>query len=308
MVVTSPRARRVLERLLMVCGGLAMLVAAPAIAQTRESSGASEALVLPGEWMLPVARARALAGVRQTVRALGLELASDDDATRLFRTRRARYRPSWPGVTTLRLSVFHRPSDAEFHIFVPSGLEPARLVVGAILDADVQRVPLKGSNGKGEMTFYSHRPLGEFLATAVAATLGVPLEPLAADPAARADQAQRLLPAGVSDRCGVRAAPFVKLDMDRADRMPHVLHKVRPMYPAPQVERGITGLVTLRGELTEHGTLRGLEQTDGTTNATLIAASLGAAGLWRFAPARVDGCGVRSPISIEMSFSIERRR
>jgi TonB family protein len=301
---TSQGRRRLALHGLIVAATVA-LGGGPARAQgPRPTGGLTQAAVLAGEWMLPVARAQAVTAVRQTLRALDLGLSSADDTTGMYRTRRTGYRPSWPGVDALWLTPFHTPTRAEFHVYVPP-TEPARLVVGAILESDVVRVPLRGAKGKGESTYYSHRPLGEFLATAVAAALGVPLEPMAADPAERAAQAARLLPAGLRDACSVRPAPVVRVDGGTGPR-PRALHTVRPVYPTPQVERGIVGLVTLRGELTEHGTLRAMEQVDGTKDANLIASAFGAAGLWRFSPAQVDGCPVRSPVTIEISFSLVR--
>ena len=87
---------------------------------------------------------------------------------------------------------------------------------------------------------------------------------------------------------------------------PTLKHEVKPRYPSTEFIRRVGGAVRLRGEVTEHGTLTGLSWADGVENANLVAAAIGAAGLWRFAAPVVEGCAVRRAITIEMSFTIER--
>lgn len=93
--------------------------------------------------------------------------------------------------------------------------------------------------------------------------------------------------AGIADRLGVALEP---IPADAAER---AALSVRWRAAAPP------GVV-------RHGTLTGLSWAGGVADANLVAAALGAAGLWRFSAPVVDGCAVRRTIMIEMSFTMGR--
>jgi periplasmic protein TonB len=85
-----------------------------------------------------------------------------------------------------------------------------------------------------------------------------------------------------------------------------MLQEVKPEYPETELRRLKGGTVQLRAEVTEHGTITGMQWDGGVEDRNLVAAAMGAAGLWRFHAASQNGCPVRSSVVLQLSFSIGR--
>ena len=265
---------------------------------------------LPGEWILPRFGADVAAAVQSTLDALGLRVDYRETEFGIVVTAPARYDAArWPSAAELGLAPVFTPKRATFHIHVAPGFEPARLAVGVVIDADHAQVPLRPSKRKGTATatLYSNRPLGAFFVEQMASRLGATAELLAADPAARAAQAGRLLPPGIVVGCGVRVAPLVAPGQTPVTPTAAPKRKVLPAYPEEQMYRGVGGAVQVRGEVTEHGTLTRLARVGGVTDSNLVAASFGAAGLWRFKAPTLGECPARGMVTLELSFGLARR-
>ena len=88
--------------------------------------------------------------------------------------------------------------------------------------------------------------------------------------------------------------------------MPRLLQEVKPEYPETELRRLKGGTVQLRAEVTEHGTVTGMQWDAGVEDRNLVAAAMGAAGLWRFHAASQKGCPVRSSVVFQLSFIVGR--
>jgi TonB family protein len=256
---------------------------------------------LPGEWVVGRPATEVFAAAHATLRDMGFAFERDDASAGVLVTRRVRYRASWPDAATLDLSTTRTPEAATLYVRVAPGFEPARLAVGAVLDTKTTLVPLRGEKAQGSSTLYGHLPLAAATAERIAARLGVTLEPLVADPVERSKQVARLDAAGAAS-CG----PAVLLPGAKGEPLPKLTQDVKPMYPASELYSGVEGVVLLRGEVTEHGTLMGVEWAGGREEPNLVAAAMGAASLWRFTAPVVAGCPVRRTVTIQMSFTIRR--
>ncbi len=257
--------------------------------------------VLPGEWLLARPGPEVFAAARATLHAHGFRFERDDAAAGLLVTRRVAYDARWPDAASLGLRVIHTPAAVTLYVHVAPGFEPARLAVGAVLETTTAFVPYRASKVLGTSTMFGYAPLAEFFAAGIADRLGVTPESIAADAEERARH-ERPLDGGRATGCG--PAP---LTVSRpGGTAPTLKHQVKPRYPSNEVIRRVGGAVQLRGEMTEHGTLTGLSWAGGVEDANLVAAAIGAAGLWRFSAPVVDGCAVRRTIMIEMSFTMER--
>lgn len=78
----------------------------------------------------------------------------------------------------------------------------------------------------------------------------------------------------------------------------------KPVYPLRQRNERTEGVVMLAGVVTEHGTLSRMEIQTRDVPEEMRTTSVGAASLWRFTPARRNGCAVMTEVEIEMSFAI----
>ena len=280
---------------LMIAGLTAGLPAGPVLQLAPEP-------VLPGEWFVPKTGAEVMAAATDVLRQMHVKVARRDLSGGLLITRRADYGVAWPETALLLLPPTHVPVAATLHLFVAPGFTPARLAVGAILETRTTFVPLAGRRGRGETLMYGERHLGAAIAERIAAALGTALTPIPADAAARAREAARLGDAEAA-RCG--AAALVTRELQPAAPMPVPVSQVKPVYPRNEIRAGVGGVVELKGEITEHGTLTGLTRQRGTEQPNLVAATTGAAGLWRFRTPALAGCPARRVIGLEMAFRME---
>lgn len=281
--------------LCLVATAGAAIGARPAAAALQSAPEA----VLPGEWFVTGTTADVFAAAEAVVRALGVRVARRDPARGVIVTRDAAYGPAWPPVDALALPVTQTPRSATIHVHVAPGWTPARLAVGAILGTATITTPLAPRRARGESILYGQRALAQAIAERIARHLQTTLVPIPSDPAARSREAVRL-----GDRRAASCGAATLVPSGTPDSLPTLVSQVSPVYPRQELHRGRGGVLQVRGEVTEHGTLTGLEWVQGVEDANLVAATFGAAGLWRFTPPAVGECLARRRITIEMSYSI----
>lgn len=289
---------------LATCSLCVTLVAATALAAGPAGPRGGQAppedeIALPGEWFVTGTTADVLAGAEAVVRALGARLDRRDQARGVIITRDATYGPAWPAIDALALPATQTPRSAAIHVHVAPGWVPARLAVGAILQTSTTTTPLAPRRARGESILYGQRALARAIAERIAQHLQATLVPIPADAETRSREAARL-----GDRraeaCGT--APMVP--DDTREQLPTLVSQVLPTYPRQELHRGRGGAIQVRGEVTEHGTLTSLRWVQGVEDANLMAATFGAAGLWRFTAPAVAECRARRRITIEMSYTI----
>jgi TonB family protein len=259
--------------------------------------------VLPGEWMVPRPTAEVDAAVRQVLNARGMRVAEEDPEAGVVITASLPYRPEWPAAEALRLSVLHTPRRVTFHVRVARDLEPARLAVGVILETDYAHIPLRASKWKGGSTFYGQRELGYMFVDWLSKSLGVDAVPLPSDATERAALARRLLP-GAAEACAGTPAAVLSSGATPTRPIAAPKYKVRPEYPRQELALRLVGSVTMRGEVTEQGTYTKLEQVGGVEEPNLVAAAVGAAGIWAFRPPLLGKCPMRQTVTLEIAFIV----
>ena len=83
---------------------------------------------------------------------------------------------------------------------------------------------------------------------------------------------------------------------------PMKLFHVQPVYPASKREAGIDGHVRLDGRIGTDGFLKELRLT-GTADSDFAKASMDAVSAWRFAPTRLGGVPIETPINVTIDFA-----
>lgn len=289
MRVTVPGALGVLAAALCLAAG-----SASALAQ----AGGEPAL--PGEWVSGRPPAEVFAAARETLLGLGFKLAREDARSGILMTRRRDYDAEWPDGALIDLRATQTPDAATLHVRVAAGFHPARLIVGAVVETATVFVPFKLPIARGRQTMYRQEGFAHFVAGRIADRLGERFAPLSAD----ADERMRQSPptAEVAAACAAVTPPMKAVGV----ASPTLLQEVKPQYPPTELLRQQSGTVRLRAEVTEHGTLTGIQRIGGAEERNLVAAAIGAAGLWRFAPASKQGCPIRATVALEMSFVLAR--
>jgi TonB family protein len=287
-----------------VPGGLGAVVAALCVAvwpaRPAPAAQAGGEAALTGEWVSARPPAEVFAAARETLLALGFRLARDDARTGILTTRRRDHDAGWPDGPALGLAATQTPESATVHLRVAPGFQPSRLVVGAVVETATVFVPFKLPIARGRQTMYRQDGFADFVARRIADRLGERFEPLSADPEVRARQSP---PTGTgAAACGAASRPA----LDSVDAMPGMLHEVKPEYPPTELRQLKGGTVRLSAEITEHGTVTGVQWIGGVEDRNLVAAATGAAGLWRFRAASQNGCAVRSRVVLELGFIIRR--
>ena len=273
-----------------------LLVALPGVgaltmpAERRPTAPAAEP-TLQGEAMYPRPARQVWTEVQALVREFGFRTSKNDGKNQVIVTHWRTYDARLlPDAGALGLAAADRPVRIQLHIAVDTDREPARLVVGSIVETerrDAGRVA----------TVLAYRPVAIdawFFAT-LDGRLGVAGEPMAGTVNGRQAQAVRLRPAGLSDPCvppSAATSPGVSA--------PRKISDVSPVFPAQGFESG-RRQVRVNGWMTEHGTLTNLAVANPSAQFAHFEASARAAvGLWRFRPAMKGGC----PMSISMMVTV----
>lgn len=256
---------------------------------------------LVAEWLVPGASpADVFAAARAALDAEGFKMARADRDRGVLVTRTLAYASTWPSAGDLTLPPSQRPTGAAVHLFVSPDFVPARVAIAVVVDVEETFAPVVRNKNKATLKYYSTPALSQYFATRMADRSEWALTPLAATAEARAAQVADL-PARRPVGCG--AAPLLPRE---STAMPALVSQVKPIYPRLDLERRGSGIFLLTAEVTEHGTLTDMSAQSDPTNANLMAAAFGAAALWRFKPAIVDGCPARRAITIEMNFTLGR--
>jgi TonB family protein len=279
-------------RMIRVCAATMVVVVSVARVMGQTASA------LPNEWLVARTGPEVLAAAADVLRSMGAKFERQDLALGLLITRQMPYDARWPEAEALGLTAAQVPRAATLHIHVAPGFVPARLTVGAVLVIDTTFVPFRVDRARGDSTAFGHPELGRAIATRIAGRLGAALVAMPVDAEMRAREAARL----GGGTCG----PAPLYARGSKGPWPRLVSEVKPVYPRPQLEQHIGGVVQFSAQVTEHGTLTGLDWRQGIEESNLVAAARGAASLWRFAAPVVDGCPARRDITIEMSFRMTR--
>ena len=174
----------------------------------------------------------------------------------------------------LTLGPDERAKRVQLHVMVATTHEPARVVVGSIVE-----VERRANNRTDTLLKYRVIPIEEWFLTALGDQIGAKHEATAATMTGRSEQAARL--ASDAATCAPAGA---------AEKPPVKLSDVQPVFPAEGFGSG-QGKVLLQAVITEHGSMTELRVANPTQQFAHYEASARAAvSLWRHKPPSKDGC------------------
>jgi hypothetical protein len=189
-----------------------------------------------------------------------------------------------------------RPDDRvkkiQLHIMVAADHEPARVIVGSIVELDRRE-----GNRTTSVMGYRVLDIEDWFLARLDERVGAKHELLGSTFSARVEQAKRL---GIgAPSCSPKGDPKGK------PSPPVKLSDVRPIFPAQGFSSG-PRTVEVRGVLTEHGTLTDLVIVDPAPQfAHFQSSARAAAGLWRFRPTIHDGCPVPVTFTVTVNYRIQ---
>jgi hypothetical protein len=251
---------------------------------------------LPGEAMYPRASKQVWDDVQGMVAQLGFRTEKIDKKRQVIVTSWKSYDESvFPNAAALELSANDQPLRLQLHVAVAPNREPARVVVGSIVEVERREAGVAKK-------FLRYRPaaVDAWLFASLDARAGVAHEPMAANWDARKNQATRLMPDGLTDRC-LSTSPAVAKATITA---PVKISDVQPVFPAEGFGSG-QRKVQIGSSLTEHGTLINLRPENPSPEFAHFEASARAAlGLWRFEPAMLGECPTVALFSVTVNYSV----
>ena len=265
-------------------------------------------LTLPGEAMFSASSLDTWTAMRAMVREMRIPVDLATDRTQLLTSGPVRYLAlKVADPASLALPLGFTPNRITFHVYVAPGIEPAHVAVGTIMDIE----PIASTDHR-RFTVYGHEALSRWFLTELGRRLGVRMEWTAASAERRAQQAQALMPSGLSDPCSTAPAPLLQVSpvtgIQSAARVtaPKLMHEVKPPYPQDQLEARKMATIIFKGEITEHGTLVHPTMTEpANASPSFVASAQLAFGLWRFSPAQTNGCRVRVNGIFRSEFTIK---
>lgn len=260
--------------------------------------------VLPGEFMFPAAPKDVWKQTRQLIEELGFRSEKADDRHQILVTRWRSYSgESLPERSALGLGLLDTPTRIQLHLAVAPELEPARVAVEVILE--LKRATADRSIRT--IRAYRHDALGAWLLSKLASRIGSGPIALADSFDARVRQAAALIAGTATDACSKNVASLQTSAITSPTGVtpPRKLSDVQPIYPG-DVSTGTTEtVITVQGEITEHGTLVKLRPTDISPSMQKFAGSaVAAAGLWRFEPARIGACRVPVLMTLRVNYAL----
>lgn len=254
---------------------------------------------VPGSRMFAATPGDVWAAVHAELRAAGLSVASSDQRTGVFVTKRYKFpkRGSYPPPTLENPSL--RVVDMVLHGFVPSGVVPGRLYITAALTvADGFRE--SRVQGAGAENWILER---------VQARLGVVAEPVGRHVRDRAQQAVRLLAA--DDACVKRllstTGPLAPSEAEKVGEFRR-LDSSAGDYPADLAKTRRTSRVEAQLELAEDGAVVDVSfMADGVKREPLDSFEVAFSQMMhraRFSPPLLDGCPVPLVVTVVGDFKL----
>ena len=189
----------------------------------------------------------------------------------------------------LTLEPDERVKRVQLHLMVATTHEPARVVVGSIVE-----VERRANNRTDTLLKYRVSPIEDWFLTALGDQIGAKHEPTAATMTGRSEQAARLASAAAT--CAPQAGAGVKPPVKLSD--------VQPVFPAEGFGSG-QGKVLLQAVITEHGSMTELRVANPTQQFAHYEASARAAvSLWRYKPPSKDGCPMPMFSTVTVTYTI----
>lgn len=275
----------------------------PAVANGIPVAGVFEATAtftgtLPGEFVFPVTPTEAWAALRALVQEFQLKSEMMNEKRQVVVTRRGRYRDEiFPKPEAVGRPDRLEVREIQWHLAAPPGYTRARVVIGVV-------TILRRTDGV-QFTVYNDETLVHWLRAKLSDRLGHAGEPMAAGPTRRANQSPLATVGPEDTACPTLPGPPVSKSTTGQFVRPTLVYAHQPVYPLRQRNERTEGVVRLAGIVTEHGTLSRMEIKTREVPEEMQTTTVGAASLWRFTPARLNGCAVMTEIEIEMSFAIK---
>ena len=276
---TEMRQLRTLAVLLLVAFGV---VPPMAVAQQP----AAPVSTIPGEAIYPRPSREVWEHARTVLQKAGFRSQRQDNKTQLFVTQWRSYaKDLFPPLT---LAPGDRPQRVQLHVMVATTHEPARVMVGSIVE-----VERRGERRMDTVFAYRVSEVERWFLDALDAQTGVKHEPMTSTFEARLEQARRL---GNAAPCVPTAGGGVAA--------PVKLSNVEPLFPAQGFGSG-EGKVLLNAVITEHGSMTNLSIVSPSSRYPHYEASARAAvSLWRFKPPTKDGCPIATFFTVTVTYSI----
>jgi hypothetical protein len=275
---------------------LALLGLDPASHMKKGQIPDTAATTIPGEAMYPRASKHIWNDLQGIVAQLGFRTEKNDKKRQVLVTSWRSYDESvFPNAAALALAPTDRPLRLQLHLAVAPEREPARVVVGAIVEVERRE---KAPTTK----FLLYRPpaVDAWFLALLDARARVPHEPMAANWDARKSQATRLMPVGLTDPCLSNSPVDANATVTPAVKV----SDVQPVFPGGELG-SIDRKVQIGASLTEHGTLINLRAENPSPEFAIFEASARAAlGLWRFAPAMRGGCPIVAMSSVTVNYAV----
>ncbi len=265
---------------------LLTLVTAPSFALAQQAEAPLS--TIPGEGIYPRSSREVWDHAKAVLQKAGFKSERQDSKNQIFVTQWRSYDTErFPPLTS---DPAYRVRRVQLHLMVAPQLEPARVVVGAIVETE-RRV----QNRNETLLMYRANALEQWFLDALDAEVGVKHEPMASTFDARAEQAKRL---------GNASPPCVPAPGGGRPAAPVKLSDVRPVFPAQGFGSG-EGKVWLQAVITEHGSLINLRIVNPSQQyAHYESSARGAVSLWRFKAPSQGGCPISTLFTVSVSYNI----
>jgi hypothetical protein len=269
----------------------------------------TEERTLLHEVMFPAASKDVWPAILRLVADLGFKHELRDDANYVLVTKSRKYdRRRFPGREELGLPNASRPATIQLHISSTPHFEPARVVVGVVLDVEHDvgsQVTLR--------RHYRYLKLEQWFLERLALRVGAGPTPMSVSAEGRHRQAQRMRPAGLNSPCGLvhlrdhpdYRPPDVRGNPGRISGVgPERLSFVEPVFPASGFDDP-NQQIALEASLTEHGTFTRLKVVrPADLRQDFGSSAIGAVSLWRYRPPLLDGCPVQAMMTVTVNYTV----
>jgi TonB family protein len=249
-----------------------------------------------GDYVIATDPATAWTHVKSLMAQMKYKTVRLDEEHQYLVTEETNYARTLPDLKQLGIVKDGRPTRVKWYVSVPRDFAAARLSIAS----EVQVV-----NGREVYTVYRTPPLAEWFRDQLSRHMTLSIEPLSSDVQERTNRSS---PISEPDHrsCSPPASPIMVRDTPVPNlRMPQVLQEYKPFFPQGEMRQQHEGSVLLQGVVMEHGSVTSIKILRSPDDSPgLVTNAIAAAAMWRFLPARVDGCPVPMTITIELSFKL----